>query len=157
MLGFRGGLLLVLSRKCQCSRLMHTNNKVWHRQSLGNIYWAVSLRQVRMETGNRRALMISLRKLHLTNEKRELCIDLVWITSLTVRLLQAENGQKTKGSVNHGLIMILDFENSGWIRKEFIIFFWKNRKSPWHQLKVKAAAWMFRFLWPIYCLLFPQS
>lgn len=48
---------------------MLKGNKVWHRQSLGNIYRAVSLRQVRMEIGNRKALMISLRKLHLTNEK----------------------------------------------------------------------------------------
>lgn len=31
--------------------------------------------------------------------------------------------KKTKGSVNHELGMILDFENSGWMRREFIIFF----------------------------------
>lgn len=30
---------------------------------------------------------------------------------------------KPKGSVNHVLIMILDFENSRWKRREFIIVF----------------------------------
>lgn len=31
--------------------------------------------------------------------------------------------KKNKGSVNHELVMVLDFENSGWMRRELIIFF----------------------------------